>query len=73
MNEVASAFNLLGPVCSSWGLPNRGTSRRDFINWRGADHLPYIAEANVMISRCLGCILALRALAHDLVDSDRGW
>ena len=55
LNERESAFNLMGPDCASWGLPNRGTSKRDFINWRGADGLPYVAAANVMIGRSLSC------------------
>ena len=57
IQENPGAFNLMGPVCSSWGVPNRGTSKRDFINWTGAQHLPYIADANCMISRSLSCRL----------------
>ena len=53
--ENESAFNLIGPVCASWGIPNRGTSKRDYICWRGAESLPYVAEANRMISRNLTC------------------
>ena len=59
LQENESAFNLLGPVCSSWGIPNRGTSQRDYINWAGAQYLPYVAGANMMISRKLcgsGCL-----------------
>ena len=53
LRERPSAFNLMGPVCSSWGLPNRATSQRDWLNWKGADWLPYVAGANLMISRSL--------------------
>ena len=53
LHESPGAFNLMAPVCSSWGVPNRGTSRRDFLNWAGAQHLPYIKDANCMISRSL--------------------
>ena len=53
MMEKPSSFNLMGPVCGPWGLPNRGTSRRDWVNWRGNEQLPYIRRANQMVSRML--------------------
>ena len=44
----------MGPDCGSWGLPNRGTSLRNFINIWGAIHLPHVAAGNTTISRNLG-------------------
>ena len=54
MNEKPLAVNLMGPQCSSWGLPNRGTSMRNYINFRGMEQHEYIAEANKLISRYSG-------------------
>ena len=53
MNEKSDALNLLGPQCSSWGLPNRGTSLRSYVNFHGAEEYQYIRLANKMISRSL--------------------
>lgn len=41
---------LMGPCCSSWGIPARYTTMRSFINAFGAVHLPFVAEANQTIS-----------------------
>lgn len=55
MQETVNSFNLIGPACGSWGLPNRGTSMRNFINWRGNEQYAYVAGANRMVSRSFGC------------------
>ncbi len=47
---------LLGPDCGSWGLPARSTSQRTYVNPFGAMHLPFVSDANMSISRNLGCI-----------------
>ena len=33
--EYPEAVNLMGPCCSSWGLPARGTSCRNYVNPHG--------------------------------------
>ena len=45
---------LLGPCCSSWGIPCRYTTMRSYINANGATHLPFVAEANQTIGLSLG-------------------
>ena len=45
---------LMGPDCSSWGLPARGTSQRNYMNSLGAVHLKWVSDSNVTISRKLG-------------------
>ena len=54
MQQTVTSVNLIGPSCSSWGLPNRGTSMRNFINWKGNEQYPYVAAANRMVSRSFG-------------------
>lgn len=54
MQQTVNSVNLIGPSCSSWGLPNRGTSMRNFINWKGNEQYPYVADANRMVSRSFG-------------------
>lgn len=51
--EKKMAVNLMGPVCSSWGVPNRGTSMRSFINAQGQEGFASVSSANKMISRTL--------------------
>lgn len=46
---------LMGPCCSSWGIPARYTTMRSFINAMGASHLPFVREANQTICLNLGC------------------
>lgn len=45
---------LLGPNCGSWGIPARYTTMRPLINSWGAMHLPFVQDANTMISLKLG-------------------
>ena len=58
MREKPTAVNLMGPSCSSWGVPNRGTSMRSFINFRGQDGYTSVHSANMMISRNLAAIIS---------------
>ena len=44
---------MMAPDCSSWGVPSRGTSRRNFINSYGNVFLQWIQSSNCMFSRCL--------------------
>ena len=53
------AVNLMGPVCSSWGVPNRGTSLRSFINAQGQEGFASVSSANKMISRTLATSIFL--------------
>ena len=55
MCEVEVAVNFMGPDCSSWGLPARSTSMRNFANSYGALHLGFVFEANMTVSRSLSC------------------
>lgn len=54
--EAPEAMNLMGPECASWGVPARGTSKRNFCNAFGAMHLPFVGEANECIAKKLGCM-----------------
>ena len=51
MDHTEEAVNLMGPDCSSWGMPNRGTSRRNYMNVWGAMHLDHVTAGNMTISR----------------------
>ena len=42
------------PDCSSWGIPARSTSIRNYVNPAGNVFLPWIRGANLMVSRILG-------------------
>ena len=53
---AAEGVVLMGPCCSSWGIPSRGTSLRSFVNSLGAVHLSFVAESNVTIARPLAII-----------------
>ena len=46
---------LMGPDCSSWTVISRGTSWRPPHNFWGNLTLPWIQQANLMISRFLIC------------------
>ena len=51
-----NSFVMMGPDCSSWGVPARGTSRRSLINPHGNVYLKWIRDSNRMISRKLAII-----------------
>ena len=55
---------LLGPNCGSWGIPARHTTMRSFINAWGAMHLPFVHDANKMISLRLGFPIIKLILMH---------
>lgn len=52
VNSIAS----MGPDCSSWGLPARGTSLRSLINIHGNVLNGWVQRSSTMISRLLTCI-----------------
>ena len=64
--EVYDALNLIGPDCSSWTIPARGTSLRSFINPYGRMGIDFVGRNNCGISRTLGCRGLLALL--DLID-----
>ena len=45
---------LAAPDCSSWGIPARGTSLRNFVNSHGNLFLPWVRRSSTMVSRHLG-------------------
>ena len=45
---------MIGPECGSWGLPNRGTSLRNYVNVWGAMHLNHVSAANMCMARIPG-------------------
>lgn len=53
MQMDANALGHCAPDCSSWGIPSRGTSLRNFINVAGNMFLPWIQGANMQVSRWL--------------------
>ena len=55
LNEVPDALNVLGPDCSSWGVPARATSMRSYINAYGRLSNKWVATNNALVSRILGC------------------
>ena len=63
---VEEGLCLMGPDCSSWGIPSRGTSLRSFINALGNVNHGFVAAGNLTISRNLGCIVRLAPLLHML-------
>lgn len=52
--EAEESMNLMGPDCSSWGVPARGTTRRTYVNVNGAMHLDFVGQGNLCISRTFG-------------------
>ena len=59
INLAPRGLALFAPDCSSWGIPCRFTSGRSYINPHGHHTLySFVARANLMISRILGCLLS---------------
>ena len=54
LNLGPRAVTLWAPVCSSWGIPCRGTSMRSEINPCGYEGYNFVASANLMVARNLG-------------------
>lgn len=57
LNMAPRALSLWAPDCGSWGIPCRGTSMRSYINPDGYVAYGFVARANMMISRFLGCLV----------------
>ena len=55
--EFPDALNLIGPDCSSWTIPARGTSLRSTINPWGRQGIDFVGENNALCSRCFVCSL----------------
>ena len=51
LNECPDAFNLIGPDCSSWGLPARSTSMRSSINPFGRMGIAWVSSNYCLVSR----------------------
>ena len=47
------SFGHFAPDCSSWGVPSRGTSLRNYINAAGNIGNSWVKGANVQVSRNL--------------------
>ncbi|CAK9081550.1 unnamed protein product [Durusdinium trenchii] len=59
MQMDANALGHCAPDCSSWGIPSRGTSLRNFINVAGNMFLPWIQGANMQVSRLVLVLLLM--------------
>ena len=59
------SFVMLAPVCATWGLPNRGTSKRSFLNPFGNVLLPSVRDANSMMSRTLHVVSTFMNMCQD--------
>lgn len=53
IQEVPGACNLLAPVCSSYVVTSRGTSRRSVINPDGFVLYDFVSLGNLLVSRPL--------------------
>ncbi len=49
-----NSLSVMAPDCSSWGIPARGSSKRNFINSSGQIFSAWVRGANTMVSRNLG-------------------
>ena len=56
MQELPNAMNVLAPDCGSWGVPARGTSRRNWMNFVGMVNYDFGRRGNQMVSRCFDCM-----------------
>ena len=70
MHENAMAC--MGPDCSSWGLPARGSSMRSYINWHGNVFSTWVRRSTTMISRLLVCNIKYYAV-HDKIKIYRSY
>ena len=51
--EAPEAVNLMGPDCSSWGVPARGTPKRSYLNPDGLTQVPFVQDGNRTAARRL--------------------
>ena len=65
MNQIVDALNVIGPDCSSWGLPARSTSMRNSINPMGRCGLSWVDANNCLVSRSLGHHTCEFEIAHN--------
>ncbi|CAE7251682.1 unnamed protein product [Symbiodinium sp. CCMP2456] len=61
LNECPDAFNLIGPDCSSWGLPARSTSMRSSINPFGRMGIAWVSSNYCLVSRLVLLLLLVMA------------
>ena len=50
-SQIGALYNH-NMVCTSWVFMNMGTSMRSRMNIMGNERLPYVRDANIMVSRC---------------------
>ncbi|CAE7315092.1 unnamed protein product [Symbiodinium necroappetens] len=59
LNEIPDACNLIGPDCSSWGVPARASSMRSFINAHGRMASSWVNSNNCLVSRLVLLLLLM--------------
>ena len=66
MNECTDALNVIGPDCSSWGIPARSTSMRSYVNPFGRLGNDWVHRNYCLVSRIPSCndIAYAIALVH---------
>ncbi|CAE7424690.1 unnamed protein product [Symbiodinium sp. CCMP2456] len=82
MNEVPDGFNLVGPDCSSWGMPARSTSMRSSINPFGRMGISWVSSNYGLVSRLVLLLLLMLARhctwmieqpVHSLLKKHQRW
>ncbi|CAE7435198.1 unnamed protein product, partial [Symbiodinium necroappetens] len=82
MNEVPDGFNLIGPDCSSWGMPARASSMRSTINPYGRMGNSWVSSNYCLVSRLVlllllmlsrHCTWVVEQPIHSLLPSHRRW
>ena len=53
--ESPDALNVVGPDCSSWGVPARSSSMRSYINPYGRLGNAWVTSNTALVGRKLGC------------------
>ncbi|CAE7265719.1 unnamed protein product [Symbiodinium pilosum] len=59
LNMIPDGVAVIGPDCSSWGIPARGSSGRNFINPNGYTHRAFVNSNNCLVSRMVLLLLVL--------------
>ena len=67
MHMHANSVGVMGPDCSSWGLPARGSSMRSPININGYVLSDWVRRSSVMVTRFL--CLKLSAIPFGFIES----